>query len=248
MLISAGFGAGFALCVAVIVGSFYWYSSRPKPWNKNALKATFATMEFDTRPQEASYKVDFLYNLENTTERNYDFNSSNFTLLAVLADGNALSKDLGHYQAEDPRLDGPPFIPAHGKARIHVVVAYEYPSDWTPKEKNDAEKVIKSLNHRLRELTGFVAYDQIRHYEIDMPEGWRNWDDVKKKDTAVQTESLLTPCPKSDPLGLSTSEACAPLPPKDCQAPCPPCPANDPVGLHTPQRCTPLPARQRGKQ
>lgn len=101
LLISAGFGAGFAVCVAAIVGSFCWCSSRPKPWNKNALKATFATMEFDTRPQEASYKVDFMYNLQNTTERNYDFNSSNFNLLAVLADANALSKDFGHYQAED---------------------------------------------------------------------------------------------------------------------------------------------------
>ena len=59
--------------MAVIVDFFYWYSSRPKPWNKNALKATFATMEFDTRPQEASYEVDFLYDVENTTERNYDF-------------------------------------------------------------------------------------------------------------------------------------------------------------------------------
>ena len=126
--------------------------------------------------------MDFLYDVENTTERNYDFNSSSFTLLAVLAEGNALSKEFGHYQAEDPRLDGPSFIPAHGKARIHVFVAYEYPSDWTPEEKNDAKKVITAFNHRLRELTGFVAFDQINHYEIDMPEGWRNWDDVKKTD------------------------------------------------------------------
>jgi hypothetical protein len=182
VLIAAGFGAGFALCVAVIGGAFYWYSTRPKPWNKNALKATFATIEFGTRPQEASYKVEFLYVVENTTERNYNFNSSNFTLLAVLADGNALSKEFGHYQAEDPRLDGPAFIPAHGKARVHVLVAYEYPSEWTPQEKNDVKKVIETFNRRLRELTGFVAYDQISHYEIDMPEGWRNWNDVKKKD------------------------------------------------------------------
>lgn len=122
------------------------------------------------------------------------------------------------------------------------MVAYEYPLDWTPKEKNDAKKVIESLNYRLRELNGFVGYDQIKHYEIDMPESWRNWDDVKNK-----TESSLAPCLATDPLGLNTSETCAPLPPKDCQAPCPPCRANDPVGLHTPQRCTPLPAKQRGK-
>jgi len=182
VLISAGFGAGFVICSFVIVGVIYWYSNRPKPWNKDALKATFDTLEFDTRPREASYKVAFLYDVENTTERNYDLNSSNFTLFAVLAEGNTLSKEFGHYQAEDPKLDGPAFIPAHGKARIHVVVAYQYPSEWTSKEKNDAEKVNKSLNYRLRELTGFVAYDQPNHYEIDMPEGWRNWDDVKKKD------------------------------------------------------------------
>jgi hypothetical protein len=35
---------------------------------------------------------------------------------------------------------------------------------------------------RVRELTGFVAFDQTHHYEIELPEGWRNWDDVKKKD------------------------------------------------------------------
>jgi hypothetical protein len=182
VLNSAGFGAGFAISVAVIVGSFYWYSTRPKPWNKNALKATFATMEFDTRPQETSYKVYFLYDVQNTTERNYDFNPSNFTLLAVLVGGNVLSKEFGNYQAEDPKLDGPAFIPSHGKVRIRVVVAYEYPSEWTLEEKNDGKKVVKSVDVRLRELTGFVAYDQTSHYEIDLPEGWRNWDDVNKKD------------------------------------------------------------------
>ena len=158
---------------------FQPYSTRPKPWNKNALKATFSTVEF--QQQDANYKVHFLYDVENTTDRNYDFASTNFTLLAVLAEGNSLSKEFGHYQAEDPRLDGPAFIPTHGKARIHVVVAYEYPSEWTEKEKSDPKKISESLNRRLRELTGFVAYDQINHYEINMPEGWRNWDDVKKK-------------------------------------------------------------------
>jgi hypothetical protein len=126
--------------------------------------------------------LDFLYDVENTTERNYDFNSSNFTLLATLAEGNALSKEFGRSQAEDPRLDGPAFIPAHGKARVRVLVAYEYPSEWTPEEKDDVKKGVKLVNLRLRELSGFVAYDQINHYEIDMPEGWGNWDDVKNKE------------------------------------------------------------------
>jgi hypothetical protein len=179
LLAAAGFGAGFAVAATAIGAGIYWFANRPKPWNKNALKATFATIEFNTQPQAASYKVEFLYDVENTTQRNYDFEPANFKILAVLAEGNTLSKEFGHYQAEEPRLDGPAFIPAKGKARIHLLVSYEYPSDWSANEKNDAAKVAKSFDHRLRELTGFVAFDQPHHYQIDMPEGWRNWEDVK---------------------------------------------------------------------
>jgi hypothetical protein len=182
VLIAAGFGAGFAIFATAIGAGIYWYANRPKPWNKNALKATFATVEFNTQPQATSYKVEFLYDMQNTTPRNYDFQPSKFTIMAVLAEGNVLSKEFGHYQAEEPRLDGPSLIPAQGKARIRVLVSYEYPSDWTANEKNDINKVGKAFSRRLRELTGFVAFDQTNHYQIDMPEGWRNWDDVKNKD------------------------------------------------------------------
>jgi hypothetical protein len=30
-------------------------------------------MEFDTQPQAARYKVHFLYDVQNTTEQNYEF-------------------------------------------------------------------------------------------------------------------------------------------------------------------------------
>lgn len=182
LVISVGFGVGFAACAAIVVSTVYWYSTRPKPWNKNALKATFATMEFDTQPQEASYKVHFLYDVQNNTVHSYDLQSANFTILALLAEGSVLSKDFGHHQAGTPTLEGPAFIPAQGKARIDLLVSYEYPSEWTAIEKNDAKKVIKSLNIRLSELKGFVAFDQASHYQIDLPGGWKNWDDVKDKD------------------------------------------------------------------
>jgi hypothetical protein len=50
-----------------------FFFNATKHWSKNALKATFATMEFDTQPQAASYKVHFLYDVQNTTEQNYEF-------------------------------------------------------------------------------------------------------------------------------------------------------------------------------
>jgi hypothetical protein len=175
LLIAFGFGAGFAICAAVIGGCIYLYSARPKPWNKTALTASFSTFEFDTRPQAASYKVVFSYDVQNTTQQNYEFQPSSLTLLALLSEGNSLSNEFGHYQAEQPMLDGPAFIPAQGKVRVRVIVFYEYPSEWTPDEKNDEEKVEAALSHRLRELSGFVAYDKTNHYEIDMPEGWSKW-------------------------------------------------------------------------
>ncbi|MGI0084648.1 MAG: hypothetical protein ACREBQ_06155 [Nitrososphaerales archaeon] len=177
--ISVGFGAGFAVAAFLIGAFIYWYVNRPKPWDKAALKATFATMEIDTQPQAANYKTTFLYDIENQTDRSYDFNSYNLTLLAVLAEGNALSKEFGHYQAEEPKIDGPAFIPAHGKARVQIVVYYAYPQDWNTDQKSDVNKVVKSFDHRLRELNGFVVFDNNAHYEIDMPEGWQNSDDVK---------------------------------------------------------------------
>jgi hypothetical protein len=110
LFVALGSGAGFAVCAAIIGACIYWYSIRPKAWNRTALKATFETLEFDTQPLAASYKVNFLYDVQNTTQRNYEFQPYHFTLLAVLAESNALLKEFGHYQAEEPRLDGPAFI------------------------------------------------------------------------------------------------------------------------------------------
>jgi hypothetical protein len=78
ILAAAGFGAGFAAFVAAIGAGVYWYANRPKPWNKSALTATFATLEFDTRPQATSYKVDLLYDVQNTTQQQLRFSGFQF--------------------------------------------------------------------------------------------------------------------------------------------------------------------------
>ncbi len=180
ILISASFGAGFAIFISAIFGSVGWLRSRPQPWNSNALKASFETVELTTQPQQDSFLVDFLYNIENKTDRNYEIDPANLTVLANLTDGNALSKDFGHYQTSDAKIDGPSFIPAQGRARISIRVSYQYPSEFTDKDKNDVKKVSGSSAHRLKELSGFVIFDKASHCRIDLPEGWKNWDDVTK--------------------------------------------------------------------
>src|SRR2546422_950630 len=46
VLIGTSVGAGFGLMLFLIVGGIYWYKSRPKTWNINAVKASFD--EIDT--------------------------------------------------------------------------------------------------------------------------------------------------------------------------------------------------------
>jgi len=182
VIVCASFGAGFAICLTVVWFGVEWYKSRPQSWNTSALKGTFEGMEFKTQPRESSYLVTFLYDIENHTNKTYEVNPRNLALLAVLSDGNAFSKEAGSYQTSAPIIEGTDFIPAKGKARFRITVAYEYPSDATMKDKDDTAKVAKSVNRRLREFSGFVAFDQINHYRIELPEGWKKWEDVKKAD------------------------------------------------------------------
>jgi hypothetical protein len=182
VLASASFGVGFAIAISAIWVCVVWYKSRPQPWIDTALKGHFEGLSFKTQPHEGSYVVEFLYNVENHSGRTYEFNPTNLAVLAVLTEGNALSKEAGEYQTSDTTIDGTDFIPAQGKARFRIRVSYQYPPTFTEKDKDDAEKVSKSVDRRLREISGFAIFDHVNHYRIDMPEGWKNWKDVKKSD------------------------------------------------------------------
>jgi len=155
VLIAFGFGAGFAICAAAILGTLYWYSNRPKPWNNTAIKANFETMELFTDPPRNNYSVDFSYTLENTTRENYNFYPSNITIFANLAQESAsaspsaseknpapltLSKDFGDYQQDAPTIDGPPFIPAQNRARFHIKVTYQYPGTFPKRTKRTSTR------------------------------------------------------------------------------------------------------------
>lgn len=182
VLVAASFGAGFAIMLAAIFEGTVWYKSRPQPWNNMALKGSYGGLDIKTQPHEESYIVDFLYDVENKTNRTYQFEPANVTILAVLTEGYALSKEAGNYQTSDPTMSGTDFIPAQGKARFRIRVSYQYPPAFNEKDKADAEKVSKSIDRRLREFSGFAVFDQTNHYRIDLPEGWKNWDSVKAKD------------------------------------------------------------------
>jgi hypothetical protein len=182
-------GAGFAIALAVIAGAALWYHNRPeqpKPWNSTALKASFGTMEFTVGSSKDtySYPADFYYNVQNNTDRNYQVIPANLTPMAVLTDGNVLSKEFGHYQSGEATVDGPAFIPPGGTARIVVRVSYFYPDEFTQADKNKTDKILATFNRRLKELNGFVLFDEQNHYRIDLPEGWKQMPGVKADNTA----------------------------------------------------------------
>ena len=187
-------GVGFALALALLAGAAVWYHNRPerpKPWNNTVLKATFDTMGFTTggsSPKDA-YPVEFYYNVQNNTDKNYPINGSTFTPMAVLTRGNVLSKEFGNYQIGDATVDGPPFIPPGGTARITLRISYQYPNEFTQADKDDAKKIIKAFNHRLKELNGFVIFDEQNHYRVDLPEGWKNWDGVKPDSSSPEPKN-----------------------------------------------------------
>jgi hypothetical protein len=177
IVVSASFGAGFAIFISAIVGGVFWYQSRPRPWNSNALKASFETVELTTQPGKSSYIMEFVYNVENKTNHNYDFNPADLTVMANLTEGHALSKEFGHHQTSDPAISGPPFIPAQGRARISIKVSYRYPSEFTEKDKEDIAKIAKAVDLRLKELNGLTIFDKTNYYRVDLPEGWQKLDE-----------------------------------------------------------------------
>lgn len=175
VLIAASFGAGFALTLSLVVGMVTWHQSRPKPWNAEAIKASYASLEFTMNPDKLV--VEFAYDLQNGTDADYKIGRlSDLTVMAKLAQGNALSENFGHYQNSDVSVAVPAFIPAKSKARVILRVAYDYPYDFTSTDKNDSKKVAQFLSRRLKEITGIVIFDQSNYYRIDMPSGW---EDIK---------------------------------------------------------------------
>jgi hypothetical protein len=185
-------GAGFAITLAVSAGAALWYHNRPerpKPWNNTALKATFDTMDISAShwTDTYSYPVGFYYNVQNNTDTNYQFSGTTFTPMAVLSDGNVLSKEFGSRQDGNVTVDGPAFIPPGGTARITIRVSYYYPDGFTKADQADVKKVIASFNNRLKELNGLVLFNEENHYRINLPEGWKQMEGVKEDKPAAPT-------------------------------------------------------------
>jgi hypothetical protein len=178
LLKAAGFGAGFALFVCLILWLWSWYSSRPKPpkpWDTRKI-----TAEYDVASTEKAENKDktfaIYYTLQNNTDYDYEIKDKDSAILAAqLKREKSVSMNWDqkwlHYET-------PVFVPAHGRVRFCVHLAYPYVNS-PPEPTKDAKAIYeydtgiaKYLKNEMGNLNGFVLYDQTNRYEVLLPNGW----------------------------------------------------------------------------
>lgn len=171
-LISVFGGAGFAVVISAIVGLAIWYMSRtkpPKPWNANAIKATFDYV--DTTGDNND--IVFYYILENTTNQDYSVPSKDSMHLT----GRLLrEKELSEFDSYE-KIHYPIFIPAKKRLRFAIEIPYPYPERISPSASTDEQReyrkgIGKYLKKEAGNLDGFELFDSGHRYEIDFPAGW----------------------------------------------------------------------------
>jgi hypothetical protein len=161
---SAGLGAGFALTLVVSLGTWSWYSHRPKPdlaWDTSAVKAT-AT---DIYTQEGDkFVAMFRYKLSNTTNKDYLMPAAGMRSVML-----NLPSGRGYSASEAVTIDDAVFIPAHNSVNITVRVSYDYDGSYSFSQREDLKKATAFFTKRLKEQDGFAVFDRVNHYKIELP-------------------------------------------------------------------------------
>jgi hypothetical protein len=203
LLMGVGWGVGTAVGLALIVGGFLAYQSRPKPpkpWNASAIKA-----EYDHVTTEGKENtIVFFYILENMTDFDYRLDKEQkSTMTARLEKQNGLTPFLS-----SEGIEYPIFVPARKRMRFLVhMEGYSY----STKEKDDATaeerkqyraSLEKYVGEKLDNLNGFDLLDEENRYEIVFPAGWKDsesawrpsWETVpdKTKKAKEQLSPTLT--------------------------------------------------------
>jgi hypothetical protein len=173
LLRSAGFGAGFALTLCIVVGVWAWYNARPKPpkpWNTKTIQAEY----LGTSDEENTSGVGFRYALKNNGKEDYRISDSDSVQLSINV-GND-SELLPFVRLVS--IDTPIFVPAGHKTVVFLKMKtgtkfqQQLPEHPTDDEKERYRKaVLDFLNST--QIVGFALFDEVRRIEIDFPNGWK---------------------------------------------------------------------------
>jgi hypothetical protein len=182
LLRSVGFGAGFAVVLCAVAGTWFRYAARPKPpkpWNKTAITAEYGYV----RPEGEKGYLAFNYVLQNNTDFDYRVESdSGIEITGRLKSEKGFSTFADRYVT----ADYPIFLPAKSRVRVSLNIPYAYPIKEKDKPNEEESKqyttaVAKYVTDEMGNLGGFVLFDTVSRYEIDFPGGWEE----RAKQTAV---------------------------------------------------------------
>lgn len=178
LLAAVGFGAGFAVVLAISTAIAGWLAHRPRPWTSTAITAKPTHLVVETSGEEMHFQ--FRYALTNRTGSDY---------IVAGPPNAALMKKIPE-DASLQRLDGATWddtirIPA-GQS---VNVVFDVPirlADYNttaadlnggdPDSDQMPAKYSQFVESRLKEMNGLVLIDYVDHYRIDLP---RNWNIAK---------------------------------------------------------------------
>jgi hypothetical protein len=168
---SAGFGAGFALCLAIILGVTLWYQSRPrppKPWDTKTMQA-----EYDRTTDQKTTDIGFRYLLKNNGLEDYRISDAASVQIAIKMGKGVLTPFNRVVSIETPI-----FIPAGQKTMVFIKLItgtrfqHQLPEHPTAVDEEQYRKfVFDYLN--ASQITGFVLFDELQKIEIDFPSGWK---------------------------------------------------------------------------
>jgi len=172
---SAGFGFGAATALAIVVGLWILYSSRPvspKPWNSQAIASKFSDLYVNTGDRIIA---EFRYSLESSLDLDYTLPSDKDSAFVVLPEKKGLEKKT--------EMEWPSgmILPAHQRINIAFRIPYDYNDSYPRKQRDDLYKLNAFMNRRLKELDGFVMLDRKNRYEIKFSKGWETKEQNSNK-------------------------------------------------------------------
>jgi hypothetical protein len=161
---AVGFGAGFALTAAIMLGMVVWWSGRPtkqKPMNTHAITATFAGLSIQTRNDV--FHLDVTFGLHNNTDKDYQLPSIGWFMIL-----NPENKGLD--TVEGVKWDSNVIIPPGQTVNVKFEIPFKL-SEYNLKTEDliDGKKEIEFAQKRMKEMGGFRFFDNTQRYEIDFP-------------------------------------------------------------------------------
>jgi hypothetical protein len=106
--------------------------------------------------------VIFLYDLDNSTDRDYRLASGpNIVIMSRLPPNGSLSSD------EPISLDSDAFVPAKNRTRISLEISHAF--DWPTQRDAAAERQLRQfVADQVAGVEGFVLFDQETRYQIEL--------------------------------------------------------------------------------